>query len=107
MKAHNASATFDAAKLYVNCSLEISAVTCAEKHVKRLASSKTLSDQPFEKDNSRIVVYYPDKGESLFSVAKKYRTTVNKIAADNSLTAEVIANMEDESSNSVKKLIIY
>ena len=106
--AHNASATFDAAKLYVNCSVEVIATVCEEKHLKRLACSKQLLDQPYEKNNSRIIIYYPDREESLFSVAKKYRTTVAKIAADNSLTAEVLShNGENDQMLNGKKLIIY
>jgi hypothetical protein len=108
LKAHNATATFDAAKLYVTCNLEIVAAVCEDKHIKRLASSKALHDQPFEKNESRIVIYYPSEGEDLFSVAKKYRTTSAKIIADNMLTAEVMAAANGESTPvHAKKLLIY
>lgn len=108
VKAHNAGATFDSSKLYASCLLEISAVVTEDKHIKRLSSSYKLSEETFESNSSRIVVYYPDEDENLFSIAKKYRTTALKIATDNSLGAEVFADAEGKGRPiGVKKLLIY
>lgn len=108
VKSHNASATFDAAKLYATCTVEVNVVTCEEKHIKRLASSRRLADHKFEKSDSRIVIYYPDKSETLFSIAKKYKSTVGKIASDNMLTADVMTDSDgNEMPINVKKLLIY
>ena len=108
VRAHGAGATFDASKLYVSCNLEVTLLTCEEKRVKRLSSSRKISEQPFEKNDSRIVIYYPDANESLFSIAKKYRTTVGKIASDNSLGVEAIASFDgDGVKPGLRKLLIY
>lgn len=108
VKAHNIGATFDSSKLYASCLLEVCAVVTEEKHTKRLSSSVKLTDHTFEKDDSRIVIYYPTPNENLFSIAKKYRTTALKIASDNALDARVIADAEGKSAPlGVKKLLIY
>ena len=108
VKTHGASATFDASKLYTSCLLEIYAIISEEKHINRLASSRKDSDQSYEKDLSRIVVYYPSAEDDLFSIAKKYRTTALKIASDNALDAEVMTNLDGKiGSFGVKKLILY
>ena len=108
VKAHNASATFDASKVYASALLEVCAVVTEEKHTKRLSSSVKIPDHTFEKDDSRIVIYYPESHENLFSIAKKYRTTALKIASDNSLDASVIADADGKHVPlGVKKLLIY
>ena len=108
VKAHNASATFDASKLYASCLLEISAVVTEEKHLTRLSSSQKIPEQSFDNNSSRIVIYYPDEKESLFSIAKKYKTTALKIASDNALDAKVAADADGYSAPvGAKKLLIY
>ncbi len=108
VRVHNASATFDASKLYASCLLEICAVVSEEKHIKRLASSRKIPEEVFESNSSRIVIYYPEADENLFSIAKKYRTTALKIASDNALDAEVLSDAEGKSRPlGVKKLLIY
>lgn len=44
------------------------------------------------RDASVFTVCFPDKGESLFSVAKRYGTTREKIARDNALAAETLSS---------------
>ena len=107
VKAHTASATFDADKLYATCLLEITSRICEEKQIKRLASSVGVPDTDEVSNSSRIVVYYPEPDESLFAVAKKYRTTVAKIADDNSLDARTVSDFDGKHSVGVKKLLIY
>ena len=51
-----------------------------------------------------ITVYYPDAEESLFSIAKKFHTSVEQIAADNRLSVETASS--EISSLNVKRLLI-
>ena len=52
-----------------------------------------------------ITVYYPDRTDTLWSVAKRYRIPAARLAADNNLSAERAAT-ESGSLAGVKKLII-
>ena len=108
VKSHGTNATFDASKLYASCLLEVTAVVSEEKHISRLALSRKNPEHPYEKDASRIIVYYPGAEDNLFLIAKKYKTTALKIASDNDLEAEVVADLDGKiSSLGVKKLLIY
>jgi len=47
---------------------------------------KLYEDEPLKKDNqSGITVYFADKGEKLWDIAKKYKSTTDEITAINSL----------------------
>ena len=37
-----------------------------------------------------LVIYFSDPGESIWDIARKYNTTVEKIAVENSLTDDVM-----------------
>ena len=51
-----------------------------------LLASMTLSDEKYEPTSGRVVVYYPDGGESLFDIARRFHTPPERIAHDNGLT---------------------
>ncbi len=53
-----------------------------------------------------VTVYYPDKSDTLFSVAKKYHKSCAALASVNNLSEAVSANGEDMSLSGVKKLLI-
>ena len=63
----------------------------------------TKSGEELKSDPSVYTVYYPDKGESLFAVAKKFNTTRARLAADNALSEQTLSG---ESCELPKRLII-
>lgn len=106
--AHGAVASMDSNKIYASCTLETSAVVCAEGSERILSSSAKVDGGDFESVESGVVVYYPDPEDSLFSVAKRFRTSSLKIALDNNISEVVFAGENPEGKLSgVKKLLIY
>ena len=100
------NATLDASSLYVSGDVECEITVVAPKKIKRL-TSLSVGERDAEVHSSRITVYYPSEGDSLFSVAKRFRTSGEKIALDNSLVSSVSADGREEFSlTGVKKLII-
>jgi hypothetical protein len=55
---------------------------------------------------SHITVYYPTPSDTLFSVAKRFHSTPEKIACDNMLTESVSATDSTDSLSGVKRLVI-
>jgi hypothetical protein len=104
----SASATVDANKLYASCNIESVVTVCHEKSEKLLVSSVKRENEKYEKVGATITVYYPDEKDTLFSVAKKFRTSGLKIARDNDISDQVFA-AENESGSlaGIKKLLIY
>lgn len=92
--------------IIVSCNLYTQACVNAEKRMKCLGASY-LTDEEYVKETSVITVYYPDDKESVFDVAKRFRTSVRKISEDNALT-ESVFNAKDAPVRSFgyKKLII-
>lgn len=106
--AHSASASLDANKVYASCVLESFVTLCEEKSEKILSSFVVRDNEKYETDGARITVYYPSSEDTLFSVAKKYRTSVLKVAKDNDISESVFASDNPEGKlTGVKKLIIY
>ena len=55
----------------------------------------------------KITVCYPTPEDTLWSVAKKYHTSVSKVAVDNALTEEVMSRAgESGCLSGVRKLMI-
>ena len=61
----------------------------------RLCECNLLPDAVTAASPSRITVYYPTSGESLFKIAKKFHTTSAKIAADNAINESAMTGEGD------------
>ncbi len=95
----------DAERVYGNAKMKISLTLLSDESERVLATFAPRCDLPFEKRGSCISVYYPEPSETIFSVAKKYHTSVEKLALDNSLTEAVSSGVN--APLGVKKVIIY
>jgi hypothetical protein len=74
----------------------------------RLYSSESVEGSFFERDESKITVYYPKTGENLFEIAKIHHTTPGKIAMDNKLSEGAISSVNtSDSLVGIKKLLIF
>lgn len=106
--ARGADANIDANNLYASASLEAVALFYDDKTVKVLASSDKVVGGEFSSEGAKITVYYPSKDDTVFDVARKYHTSVAKLASDNMLTEEVIkGESEGGGLGGVKRLIVY
>lgn len=54
-------------------------------------SSMTLAEEGYEPTSGRVIVYYPDSGETLFDIARRFHTTPDRIARDNDLAVNTSA----------------
>ena len=54
----------------------------------------TESEIQVKKERNAITVYFPEKEESLWSIARKYNTTVNAIAQENDLSGETTEDLK-------------
>ena len=71
-------------------------------------SISVLEKEVFESNSAKIIVYYPTEDDTLFSVAKRYRTSVLKVARDNGISESVFSSENPEGKLlGVKKLVIY
>ena len=99
--------TLDGENFYFECGLALTVTLSSSKSVTCLVSSESFPSTKVDVPTSTVNVYYPDASDSLFEIAKVFKTSVRKIAEDNALTEETVsvANIEG-SLSSVKKLII-
>ena len=104
IKCHDMSAIFDEKQisLSVKCELEICVVR--DDVTKILASSAVIEDSEIGDAGTKITVYYPERGERLFDIAKKFHTTVEKISADNQTAVRAIS---DGDYATTARLLIY
>lgn len=84
-----------------------SRVSVYSERKQRCLGACYLTDEEYDKDPSVVTVYYPEPGESIFGVAKKFHTSVSRIAEDNSLTESVFASPHSPLlAFGLKKLVI-
>lgn len=95
----------DAERVFGTAKMNLCLSVISSESARILSTFSAREDLPFEKRGSRISVYYPSGDESLFSVAKKFHTTVAKVALDNSLTQSVATGVK--APLDTKKLMIF
>lgn len=100
----NASVTLDEDNIYMGCRAQMKLIVLAQRHIQVLNSSELVADGEYEQTGSVITVYYPESGETLFDIAKKFHTTVEKIAGDNSVKCASVS--ESDGGCGVKRLVI-
>ena len=80
------SPAFDSERIYADCDVIITVLAEDAKSVKIL---RELSSKKKERtDCRRITVYYPENGDTLWSVSKKYGVSPEKIAYANMMEAD-------------------
>jgi len=79
-----------------------------EKKCYKVLSRLEATDRTYDMgEGKKIYVYYPDESDTLFSVARKFHTTPEKIAAVNALTEAAVADVSSSDSlRGVGKLVI-
>ena len=89
---------YDSEKLHLNFEVFLDQTIIGKSKVEIIDTVSINKDTEIENDASCIKVYFPKEGDTLWKIAKKYHTTVNKIAEQNELEAS--------SEAPTKKLII-
>ena len=106
--AHSTAVNIDAENIYVSCVLESDVLVCEEKNEKVLSAFSIKEGEDQDRVNAKITVYYPSDDDTLFSVAKRFKTSVLKVAKDNDISESVFSsNNPDGKLSGIKKLVIY
>ncbi len=73
-------------KIYADAEVSVSFVTFEKGSAEMIKASSILTDRPvFAVTNADIVLYYPSRGDTLWNIAKKYNTTVERIQNANGI----------------------
>ncbi len=107
LRATAPTAVIDTDSVRVSCGVIGNITVSAEGSERILLGCDAVDGGKYESVSGRITVYYPEPGETLFSVAKEFHTTPEKIAEDNSLAESVSAGGGCEPLNGVKRIFIY
>lgn len=103
----DAEGMLDAENMYMKVTLKAKATALKNDKIMRLEECVCGDKVEKKASLSRITVYYPDKDDTLFNVAKRFHTTVEKLALDNSLAESAVATMESgDSLFGVERLIV-
>lgn len=101
----DSSSVLDESKVYLTCRAQIKLVALQERCERVLVASEIVAGEEVEETGAKITVYYPEDGESVFDIAKKFHTTVEKITADNPASRAV--SVDGEGTQKTKRLIIF
>jgi len=93
--------------LLIRCFLCAKYYLFSNKSARVITLCETEENRELLSEKSTVTVYYPQSGERLFDIAKKYKTTSLKIAKDNELSDSALASFDSpDSLIGVKRLII-
>jgi len=93
----------DGDKLTADCELCVAALVENEKKIHAVSEVNLSSIPDAAKSESRIIVCYPTKGETLWDIAKRYHCDAYEIAEKNSLN---ITEPDDSESLAKSKFLI-
>lgn len=77
----------------VRAELNISASVFGREFIDTVTDIKESENQPVRNSNA-ITVYFPEESESLWSIARRYNTTVNAIAEENGLEGDTTEGLK-------------
>ena len=99
------SATEEGITLAAELDIELDLIITAT--YRRLCRIDAIGEAQARDRQGRILVYYPDREDTLFSVARRFHTTPRRVAIDNALTESALADRSGASSLlGVERLII-
>ncbi len=76
-------------KMFFDAEITVNIAIFGEKEADVLKNCTIFADRPItQRAKSNVVLYYPIKGDDLWSVAKKYNTTVEKLASLNGISKD-------------------
>jgi len=88
----NIGARISDGKIFFDAEITVDMLIFGEKQAEALKTCTVFTDRPVTaSDSSDIVLYYPARGDDLWSVAKKYNTTVEKLASINGISKEPLS----------------
>ncbi len=99
------SVTVDSSSVYFKGKISVDAALSRNCETEILKEAKATFSEPYSKNSSRVAVYYPIDGDTLYSVAKAYHTTREKLLQDNPGVSETLAS-GDGISSTARRLII-
>lgn len=102
----SAETTIDNSKLYIRCKLLCEMLVKEPKKAQIVEEMTTSVSNNEDTKRSMITVYYPEKNDTLWSVAKKYRISPVKIAEENMLDGECVADGGASTLTGVKRIFI-
>ena len=95
----------DDISLTAELGIELDLISSTTYH--RLCRIDAVGEAQARDNQGRILVYYPDREDTLFSVARRFHTTPRRVAIDNALTESALADRGGASSLlGVERLII-
>lgn len=77
----------------VRAEINLSANVFGKFYIDTVADVKESENQ-FIRNSNAITVYFPEESESLWSIARRYNTTVNAIAEENGLEGDTTENLK-------------
>ena len=84
----------DASTLELRIELKITVLLCDTVSANPVVSVVALEDKQVKADDCSLILYYADKGESTWDIAKMYRTKEELLKSENSLNENILESAQ-------------
>ena len=102
-----AGAVIDGDKLDINYTLCGNVTLSVKKTASVLATSDIIEETKYVETSGRITVYYPEDGETLFDVARRFHKSKETIAEDNNISVLTSADGGSVDLGEYKRIYIF
>ncbi len=99
--AYSVKPVIDAEMLSVKCDISVAYHAYVEPCVRKVSECNVVGECEYTSSPSTVTIYYPERGESLFDIAKKFHTSREKIASDNKLDSSVAFGFSDQTPDRI------
>lgn len=84
----------DDCTIEIRAELKASLLLCSVLSLNPVISVSALEDKPIIKDDCSLILYFADKGESVWDIAKAYSTKESLLMSENSLENTVLSSSQ-------------
>lgn len=102
-----ATAIIDAESIEINYTISGNLTLSEPKCASVLTSCDVIGEEKYESSPGRITVYYPESGETLFEIARKFHRSQDSVARDNNIAATTAADGGSVSLAEYKRIYIF
>jgi hypothetical protein len=103
-RINSTKVTFDTGKIYVKCNLVSEYQLLCNKEACLLKELRNKIEKKSE--GATVRVYYPEESDSLWSVAKRYGVSPEKLSSDNGIASPTLASEEGWGLGDAEMLVI-
>lgn len=91
-QVEDCSATLSGGEVALSANIRIGGTTLCKKNINAISNAEIMYDFPKPICRNEYIIYYPEKNEKLWDIAKKYEISLNVLKDTNDIKSETVSD---------------